>query len=169
MTSYHQVSRERERERERENLRLQVWGSGLSSGGRWWNILEAEATKTLHIVVRGLPFGLECLYEWRRPVVNRKVATTVHIAGIPNRTDHGFMYGSAIHPTVGKIIALNMPNAWHGVVSSFSDSSWSLFWFFFICWFVGCCFSESSWSHFGSFLFVGSGNTLRMWYDQTSQ
>ena len=76
--------------------------------------MEAEATKTLHTVVRGLPSGRgpDGLYE-QEPVVNRKVATTVHIAGIPNRTDHGFIYGSAILPVSARRITAKLPTQFH--------------------------------------------------------
>ena len=57
---------------------------------------------------------LLCLYE-HEPHMNRKVATTVHIAGIPNRTDHSFIYGSVIHPTIGKRIIPKPPATCHGV------------------------------------------------------
>ena len=109
-------------ERVRENLRLRVWGAWLSFGGRWRNILEAEATKTLHIVVKGLPCGVECLYAYE-PVVNRKVVTPVDIAGIKNRTNLGFIYGNAIHATIGRRITPKAPATCHGLSCSELSSS----------------------------------------------
>ena len=82
--------------------------------------MEAEATKTLHIVVKGLPCGVECLYAYE-PVVNRKVATPVDIVGIKNRTNLGFIYGSAIHATIGR--TPKAPVTCHGLSCSELSSS----------------------------------------------
>ena len=84
--------------------------------------MEAEATKALHTIVKGLPCGVECLYAYE-PVVNRKVATPVHNAGIKNQTNHGFIYGSAIHATIGRRITPKPPATCHGLSCSELSSS----------------------------------------------
>lgn len=53
--------------------------------------MEAEATKTLETVVRELPCGsAACMYE-SEPLMNKRVATTIPVAVIPNWIDHGAM------------------------------------------------------------------------------
>ena len=52
-------------------------------------------------------------HDLHEPHMNRKVDSTVHIAGIPNRTDHGFIYGSAILPISARRITAKLPTQFH--------------------------------------------------------